>query len=204
MNEGPLVSKFLLCLVTPLKTPHFLASLLPLIVFVVFLVKNQTESIPVQKGLIVEIIRLILGVAVVGIGSENRIHTQSEHILHHPWQQSLQDSRTQFQARVCIDFNEKGPEVTVHYEVQAKQLKTTFLSVQIDPTVSCPNCLSSHLLHFLMQNSHLPILPHKPRIKISLKLWITQFVAFLVFPIVVPFLLNRIISQMNKLVSQIG
>jgi len=84
-NEVTLIFEFLLLSSTPFDPSHFFATLLPLEVTVKFFIEEQREFITLQKGLIIDIIRLGFCCGEIEFWPKDGVNTQSEQILHHSW-----------------------------------------------------------------------------------------------------------------------
>jgi hypothetical protein len=167
------------------------------------LVEDQLEFI-VEKSVFGNVV--LVGRRIAQGWREDRIEANSQSILDHTGNYSLQNGTVQFQARIGVDLDQPRLEVRVNHEVESEYLKIAAFPVPIEEVVSRLNGIDSYLPHARVYFSHkveltfLSVRLGQP-IQISLQLRVVQLISWLKFSIVLAVLLDGIIGQMNQSVS---
>lgn len=102
-----------------------------------------------------------------------------------------------FQARVIVGLDKPGPKLSVYHKIESDDLKIILPSLRIKSLVICFDYIDGNSLH-LLQDIFKPVpFIFKSELKISVKLAIRDLVSRLIFLILIRFLLDCVVGQMD-------
>lgn len=131
---------------------------------------------------------------------ENRIHSHTKNIFYHARYHSTQNASVDLKTRVGVGLDQERIELVVKHEIQPKNFKTILFMLRVDLSANRLNQFSRYIFHFFEYWFELEL---SVGFNISLKFSKCDFIATLKFSILLSFLLNSIVCQVNQFIVKV-
>lgn len=102
------------------------------------------------------------------------------------------------EARICVNFNEPGSQLTINHEVIAKDLQAELPIVLVDLLTHTHHCRLDYREYVVLQKLVEVDLEVVLLFEVLGSLFKREYIAFLEFTVVLSMLLDRIVSEMHE------
>lgn len=127
-----------------------------------------------------------------------------ERVFYHLRDKSCEQGRREFQTRVGIPFNEPDLKSIIDEKIKSEDFKTELPFGGIDFAINSSDAVSGLVLHFAVNIiEKVKFLVRQPHVEVSLELIERNFVSGLKFAVLLTLFLDRIVSEVDKLVLDI-
>lgn len=174
----------------------------PFLLGVVFAVEDQSELIFLEEARVVEVVGLGLGV-VGELRPEERVEGKSEHVFEHSGDEAFEGMRGELEARVCVDFDEEGPEARVHQKIQSEELEAVVLAVGIEPVKGRGGNVEGDAAHDPVEAVDAVVLLAELGGEVAFELRVAQFVSLLVLAVLIAVLLDCVVGEVHEPIAQV-